>query len=46
MTNELILMLINRIAGRHKAAHLFGSLVILDVVCRYLSLLLLYINKK
>ena len=34
----------NFIAGRPKAALLFGSLVILDVVCRYLSLFVLYIN--
>ena len=37
----------NLIAGRPKAALLFwsfGSLVILDVVCRYLLLFVLYIN--
>ena len=36
----------NFIAGRPKAALLFYSLVILDVVFRYLSLSLLYINTK
>ena len=36
----------NFIAGRPKAALLFGSLVILDVVCRYLSFFLSYINIK
>ena len=36
----------NFIAGRPKAALLFGSLVIFDVVCRYLSFFLLYINIK
>ena len=34
------------IAGPPKAALLFWFLVILDLVCRYLSLFLLYINKK
>ena len=34
------------IAGCPKAALLFGSLVILDVVCRYLLLFLLYIDIK
>ena len=34
------------IAGCPKAALQFGSLVILDVVCHYLSLFLLYINIK
>ena len=34
----------NFIAGRPKAVLLFCSLVIIDVVCRYLSLFLLYIN--
>ena len=32
------------IAGRPKAALPFGSLVIVDVVCPYLSLFVLYIN--
>ena len=37
----------NFIAGRPKATLLcFGSLVILDAVCRHLSLLLLNINIK
>ena len=36
----------NYIAGRSKAALLFCSMVILDVVCRYLSLFLLYISMK
>ena len=36
----------NFIAGRPKAALLFGSVVVLDVVFRYLSLFLLYINIK
>ena len=36
----------NFIAGRPKAALLFGSLVILDVVCHFLSLFLLHINTK
>ena len=36
----------NFIAGRPKAAFLFGSLVVLDAVFRYLSLFLLYINIK
>ena len=33
----------NSFAGDPKAAHLFGSLVILDMVCCYLLLFLLYI---
>ena len=36
----------NFIDGRPKVALLFGSLVILDVVCRYLSFFLSYINIK
>ena len=36
----------NFIACRPKAALLFWFLVILDVVCRYLSLFLSYINTK
>ena len=36
----------NFIAGRRKALFCFGSLVILDVVFRYLSLFLLYINME
>ena len=36
----------NFVAGRPKAALLFGSLAILDAVCRYLSLFLLYIDIK
>ena len=36
----------NCIAGRPKTVFCFGSLVILDVMCRYLSLFLLYINIK
>ena len=34
----------NFIAGLPKRLFCFGSLVILDVMCRYLSLFLLYIN--
>ena len=37
----------NFIAGRPKAAFCFGSVVILDVMCRYLSLFLyIYIYKN
>ena len=36
----------NVIASRPKRLFCFGVLVILDVVCRYLSLFLLYINVK
>ena len=34
------------VLSRTKRLFCFGSLVILDVVCRYLSLFLLYINIK
>ena len=43
---KLLRKLLTNLNGCRKVIFCFGSLVILDVVCRYLSLFLLYINIK
>ena len=49
LVDHKLVKALNFIAGRRKAALMFwflSYLVILDVVCRYLPLFLLYINIK